>query len=158
MSEEVGAGWTRETRIRRDRFGRWFDGDEPIEHPRITDAFNRWIDRAPDGRYILKNATHWAYVAIEGPPIWVLRARVEGEALLLTLSDGRAEPLDPGTLSQDAAGQLSARVRGGTMPAGFTNAAGADLMELLEEGEDGRIELVWSGRRYLISVVDPPAG
>lgn len=149
------AGFSRETQIRRDAHGRWFDGEDEIEHPRIREAFNRWIDRAEDGRYILKNATHWAYVAIEGPPVWVRRAKPLEASIELELSDGRSEALDPTTLRQDLEGRLYATVRGGLLPAGFTRQAGADLMELLEEDGD-QIVLVFGSLRIPIEVRAAP--
>lgn len=139
-------GFTRETQIRRDAHGRWFDGAEEIEHPRIREAFDRWIDRAEDGRYILKNATHWAYVAIEGPPVWVRRAKPLDSGIELELSDGRTEVLDPTTLRQDLEGRLYATVRGGRLTAGFTRQAGTDLMDLLEEDGDGVVLVLGSAR------------
>ncbi len=148
-------GLSRETQIRRDARGRWFDGVVEIEHPRIREAFDRWIERAEDGRYILKNATHWAYVAIEGPPVWVRRAKPLGVGVELELSDGRTEALDPTTLRQDLEGRLYATVRGGQMPAGFTRQAGADLMDLLEEDGE-QIVLVLGAARIPIEVRAAP--
>lgn len=148
-------GLSRETQIRRDAHGRWFDGDVEIEHPRIREAFDRWIDRAEDGRYILKNASHWAYVSIEGPPVWVRRARPSEDSVELQLSDGRIEALDLSSLRQDQEGRLYATVREGRLPAGFTRQAGADLMDLFEEDGEG-IVLVVGGARIPIEVHPAP--
>ena len=61
-------GMSRETTIRRDVHGRWFHDGAPIEQANVERAFDTWVDRAPDGRYCLKNDIHWVYVAIEGAP------------------------------------------------------------------------------------------
>ena len=132
----VPPGFSRETRIRRDRFGQWFDGQEPVTNGAIAAAFDRWIDLAPDGRYCLRNAINWAYVEIEGAPIFVrsvdLTDRVE-----LRLSDGQSEQLDPTTLFIDDEGLLHCQVREGTMKAAFTNQALMQLEPIAGEDADG---------------------
>lgn len=131
-------GATRETNIRRDATGRWFDGDDPLDHPGLTRSFDRWIDRAEDGRYCLRNDLNWAYVTIEGPPVFVRGARPDASGgLRLSLSDGRSEALDPATLRQGPDGALYCDVRDGRLPARFDRAAMQALEDLLvETGED----------------------
>lgn len=133
----VPPGFTRETKIRRDRHGRWFDAGVLIENPAITRAFDRWIDRAPDGRFCLKNDVNWAYVEIDGPPIFVKDANVTEAGLDLVLSDGRIEALDPKTLRVDDDGFLFCTVRDGTMEAQFTSQAAFRLESRLGEDDEG---------------------
>jgi uncharacterized protein len=133
----VPPGLSRETRIRRDRQGRWFDGDQPVTNQAVAAAFDSWIDRAPDGRWCLKNSSNWAYVEIEGPPIFVRAARIEESGIELSLSDGRSERLDPKTLSTDEEGRLACTVREGSMPAEFSRAAMIQLEPILDEDERG---------------------
>ena len=131
-------GRTRESTIRRDALGRWFHDGEPIEHPLITRAFDRWVSRADDGRYCLKNEVDWAYVAIEGPPLFVRSLRVEALGrIYLRLSDEQEQELDPSTLRQDQDGALYCDARRGTMAARFDRHAMARLQELIEEDEKG---------------------
>ena len=120
-------GFSRETRIRRDRRGQWFEGNEPVTNPAIASAFDRWIDLAPDGRYCLRNSVNWAYVEIEGAPIFVRSLDVQEDGIELHLSDGRSERLDPSTLSADSEGLLHCLVRDRSMSAAFTNGS---LMQL----------------------------
>jgi len=42
------AGRTRETTIARDAEGRWFHDGQALEHPNLTRAFDRWVERAED--------------------------------------------------------------------------------------------------------------
>ena len=126
-----------ETAIRRDADGRWYDGDEPIAHPGIERAFDRWLDRADDGRYCLRNSINWAYVRIDGAPVFVRAVRHLGDRVELTLSDGRGEPLDPRTLRQDDAGRLYCDVREGRLPARFDRSAAFQLAEVLAEDAAG---------------------
>src|SRR5688572_9125041 len=108
------AGLTRETTIRRDALGRWFHDGQPLEHAGLTRAFDGWIEIADDGRFCLKNEINWAYITLEGPPLFVRSALVapSGE-VSLRLSDGRQERLDPATLREGPDGALYAQVRGG---------------------------------------------
>ena len=122
-------GRSRQTSIRRNARGEWFDGDEPLAHPGICRAFDRWIARAQDGRYCLLNAVNWAYVEIEGAPIFVRRAWVVGETIDLHLSDDRVERLVPSTLRQGLDGALYCTVREGTLPACFDRNAMAALSD-----------------------------
>lgn len=129
--------WSRETRIRRDRHGVWFDGEEPIDQAAIARAFDAWIDVADDGRLCLRNSVNWAYVSVEGAPVFVRQARRDGDVILLQLSDGRTEALDPMTLAIDPEGALHCRVRAGALWARFDHAAAIALAEHIEEGEAG---------------------
>lgn len=130
-------GTTRETAIRRDARGRWWNGPDPITHPLLVRAFDAWIDRAPDGRYCLKNDINWAYVTIEGAPIDVRACRLGPGGAELELSDGRREPLAPATLAEGPDGALYCRVRQGRFPARFDAHAAMQLGEALEESAEG---------------------
>lgn len=153
----VPPGLSRETRIRRDARGRWFDGHEPIDHPGIARAFDRWVDRADDGRFILKNSVNWAYVEIEGAPLFVRQVVLGGERVQLVLSDGQAEPLDPRTLRQGPDGVLYASVRGGSMAAAFDRDAAMAMAEALGEDEAGVFMAVGEERARVRVVSDPLA-
>lgn len=129
-------GYTRETSIRRDRAGRWFDGDERITHENLVRSFEGWIDRAPDGRFCLQNDIHWVFVAIEGPPYFVRSVSLDEGGVTLHLSGERVEPLDPSTLRVGPEEALWCDVRDGRVPARFDNHATTQLAPLLvERGE-----------------------
>jgi uncharacterized protein len=145
--ERLPEGWSRETRIRRDEEGRWFEGDDPLEHPGICSAFDRWIDRAPDGRYILKNAINWAYVAIEGAPIFVRAVRLDDAGVELALSDGTTERLAPETLAIGPEDALYCRVREGRFAARFDRTAQLSLFDAIGEDSAG-IFLELGGDRW----------
>ncbi|MDW8361930.1 MAG: DUF1285 domain-containing protein [Myxococcales bacterium] len=152
----LARGLSRETRLRRDRDGRWWDGDRRVEHPGVARAFDAWIDRAPDGRYCLRNAIHWVYVTVEGAPIDVRAVHPQPDgSFLLTLSDGRHEPLDPATLRLDGDGALWCDVRGGSMPARFDRHAMVGLEPWLEDSDGGPV-LRLGSRRLALTVVDDP--
>lgn len=149
------AGLTRETTIRRDARGRWFHDGEPLEHPGLVRAFDSWVELAEDGRFCLKNEINWAYVTIEGAPLFVRAARVAADGIWLRLSDEREERLDPATLREGPDGALYAQVRGGTMAARFDPSAASALEGVL--GEDAAGVYVDAGdARVRPPVVDDP--
>ena len=130
-------GLSRETTIRRDAEGRWFHEGDPVTNPAVARAFDRWVARAEDGRLCLRNEVNWAYVEIEGAPLFVRRVRLRGESAELELSDERTEPLDPRTLRQGPDGRLYCTVRQGSLAALLTRRATFDLAERVGEDENG---------------------
>lgn len=135
-------GRSRETKIRRDARGRWWNDDVQITHESLARAFDGWVERAEDGRYCLKNDINWAYVAIEGPPLFARRLEVDPSATppaRLTLSDGREEPLDLATLREAPDGTLYCDARGGTMPCGLTSGAMMSLSDHLDVDARGTV-------------------
>ena len=130
-------GRTRETEIRRDARGRWFNGADRIAHPGLVRSFDGWIDRADDGRFCLSNSINWAYVAIEGPPYFVRDVVASNEGIELVLSGDRREPLDSATLRQGPEGALWCAVREGRCPARFDNHAVSKMSEWIGEDQSG---------------------
>lgn len=130
-------GLSRETTIRRDADGRWFHDGEPVINAAVARAFDRWIDLSEDGRFCLRNRVNWAYVEIEGPPIFVERVRLEGGRAVLSLSDERIEPLDLETVRRDAEGRLYCTVREGRLTAQLGRRAMLDVAEWLDEDGEG---------------------
>lgn len=126
-------GRSRETRIRRDACGRWFNDGSAITHPKLVSALNRWVQVAEDGRYCLKNDINWAYVQIEGAPIHVQAVHDS----IMTLSNDTREPLKPTTLRMDAHGRLYCQVAHGTMTAQFENHALVQLADHIEATDHG---------------------
>lgn len=139
-------GRTRETNIRRDARGRWFNGDDRIDHPNLTRSFDGWIDRAEDGRFCLSNAINWAYVEIAGPPYFVKDVDASADGVRLFLSGGLVEPLDPSSLRQEPSGALWCTVREGRCPARFENHAVSKMSDWIGEDDDG-VYLLVSGTK-----------
>lgn len=135
--EDFLKGRTRETQIRRDALGRWWNGEDPISHPILKKRFDGWVDKADDGRYCLSNEINWAYIALEGPPYWVESIEITDGGVEMQLSGERKESLDTSTLFQTDAGELYCAVREGRCHAIFQNHAAVQLMEHIHEDEDG---------------------
>ena len=151
---------TRETQIRRDRLGRWWNGEDEIDHPNVSSSFDSWIDRAEDGRFCLKNDINWAYVEVEGPPYRVLSIvkTVDGSflsPLSLCLTGGLCEALEPASLVQDPDGVLWCTVREGRVPAVFENHAATQIGSLFLEDDKGPYLSVDGVHYRPKTVVDP---
>jgi uncharacterized protein len=143
----------RRSGIRIDREGRFVHEGEEVRHQGLKQALFRWLDRLPppEDRYILRlDERRYAYVDVDDTPLVARAARVDAgppERLLLALSDGSEEALDPATLTVDGAGVLRAFVRGGRLEARLATAAAAVLADRIREAE-GRLELALDGRRH----------
>jgi hypothetical protein len=162
-------GFTRETTLFRDAEGRWFFDDQPLEHANLQRAFDRWIERAPDGRYCVKNDINWAYFRLEGPPFFVralifdgsapaLRGGATGDASnhpQLLLSNDRQEPLRGETLRVGPDGALYCDVGAGDMVARFDRHAAMQLEPLIGEDAQG-IYVQLDGQRVRPPVVNDP--
>jgi hypothetical protein len=132
------SGRSRETTIRRDALGRWFSDGEPLDQPNLTRAFDRWIDRAEDGRYCLRNDINWAYIELEGPPLFVRAVRLEPDgAVWLTLSDDSSERLEVASLRQGSDGALYCDARPSRLSARFERHAMQQLEPVLKEDAQG---------------------
>src|SRR5260221_75942 len=72
------------------------------------------------------------------------------ERIVLALSDGSEEALEPATLTVDESGVLRARARGGKLEARLATSAAAALADRLSEKAPGRWVLTLAGRRQEI--------
>jgi len=137
----------RQSGIRIDREGEFQHEGAPVLHEGLRQALFRWLDRLPDGRIVLRlDDRRFAYVDVDDTPLVARGARVDGERVLLTLSDGAEEELDPGTLTIDGAGVMRCAVRGGKLQARLATAAAAALADVLEDGQPPALRL--GGRRH----------
>jgi hypothetical protein len=84
----------RQSGIRLDAEGRfWHEGQE-VTHHGLRAAFFRWLDRDPDGRYVLRLDEHrFVYLDVDDAPFLVRSLRWEGQQALAVLSDGSEESL-----------------------------------------------------------------
>jgi hypothetical protein len=136
MDEKLPFGLSRETTIVRTADGRWFHDGEPLENPKLSRAFDTWIERAEDGRFCLKNDINWAYFKLEGAPFFVRAAQVRNGRAELLLSNDKSVTLNPRTLREGPDSALYCQVSPG-MCARFDSHAAVQLGDLLEEDEQG---------------------
>jgi hypothetical protein len=149
-------GRSRESTIRLDADGRFWHDGSLVEHAGMARAFSSWIRRHPDdGRFILSNDYDWSYFEVEDTPFFVLSIRQSGASLLLTLSDGSEERLDPSGLWTGNRGAIYVTVKAGQFGARFSPSAQLALAPYVVEGENGRPELELEGRRFAVADTPP---
>ncbi len=151
----VPPGGSLASTIRRDANGQWYHDGAVVDHVGIQRSFDRWIERHENGRYVLKNDVNWAFVEIEGAPIFVRRVEVDAEGLRLALSDGREEWLQAESLRQDYEGRLYCQVRGGRLTAQFSRQATFDLEPVLGEAA-GSVVIQVGERQVQPALTDTP--
>jgi hypothetical protein len=134
--EKLPFGLSRETEIMRTADGRWFHEGEPIDNPKLARAFDRWVTRAEDGRYCLKNDINWAYFQLEGAPYFVRAVRTEGGRATLLLSNDAEVALVARSVREGPDGVLYCDAYPGEA-ARFESHAAVQLGELLEEDAQG---------------------
>jgi hypothetical protein len=132
-------GRSRESTIRLDALGRFWHDAELVEHPGMAAALRSWIGRHPDdGRFILTNGYDWTYFTVDDAPYFVQALRVDGDGVVLSLSDGTEEPWEPEATRVGADGALYAVVKsaqkGGPYDAKFTPHAQGSVGPLLVDG------------------------
>jgi uncharacterized protein len=130
---------SRETKIRIDRDGRFWNEESLITHESLARSLAGWIDVDPEsGRYILRNAVNWAFVTVEDAPL-VVRSFTRSPAPAIVLSDGATEPLDVASLRIDGDDVPYCDARGGKLPARFSRQAAYALLEHAQVEKDGRV-------------------
>jgi hypothetical protein len=136
----------RQSGIRLDAEGRfWHEGQE-VTHAGLRAAFWRWLDRNPDGRWVLRlDERRFVYLDVDDAPYAVRSLRWQGDRPLALLSDGSEEPLDCATLRVREAGAY-ATVKG-RFEARLTGSAWSALAEKIVE-RDGKLVLEAAGGPY----------
>ncbi len=151
-------GRSRESEIRLDAEGHFHDHGAQVEHARLEQAMHTWIARHPDdGRYILTNGYDWTYFTVDDAPYFVRAVRLDGDQVILALSDGTEEPLVPGETGGKpaATGGASSEAlytpvkrgaKGGPFEAKFTRHAQTSLAPVLVADDGGKPGLTLGGR------------
>jgi hypothetical protein len=135
------------------RDGRWSHEGAPITHRRLREAFDRGVRFLPEhGKYVVQLGPFRGEIEIEEAAFFV--RSVDPGLGHVMLSDGSSEALDVASLRPAPADGAwlctvkRALVPGG-LPARFTQAAWAQLLEALEE-EEGAPVLRLAGRLHAL--------
>jgi hypothetical protein len=138
--------------LRLDREGRWWHDDELVEHPRVIEAFNRGLEPAEGGRFVLRIGQDWCFVRVDGAAYRVIAVDDAPGGPWVRLSDRTAEPLAGDSVRLDEDGAFTCGVKAGRARARFSRDAQFQLSPWLDE-EAGRYVLrLPSGRFPLANV------
>lgn len=146
MDPETLERLRRESGLAIDEEGRFLHRGEPITHRRTLEVLWGSLERAPDGRYLVRVGRESAWVRLADAP-YAVRG-LAGEPPRLLLSDGSEEPLRPETLRLGRDGVLRCLVKGDHR-ARFGRGAQVALGLAMEEdpGSPSGFALRLSGRR-----------
>ena len=126
----------RQSGIRLDGDGRfWHEGQE-VTHAGLRAAFFRWLDRNPDGRWVLRlDEKRFVWLDVDDAPFVVRSARWDGGRAVGRLSDDREVALALPTLHERGGQRYVTLERG--FEARLSTAAWNALAERMVE-RDGR--------------------
>lgn len=131
--------------------GRWSHEGQPIRNRRLREHFDRSVRYLPaEGKYVVTLRHFRGEIQVEEAAFFV-RA-VDLETGQVWLSDGSREPLDPASLrSSPIDGALLCSVKrdlaAGGLPARWDHGAHAELLQAVEETEQG-LALRLAGRCF----------
>jgi uncharacterized protein len=125
----------RQSGIRLDGDGRfWHEGAEVMHHG-LRAAFWRWLDRNPDGRWVLRlDDQRFVYLDVDDVPYVVRSARWEGDRAIVRLSDDSEEELAYATLHLRGS-QPYCSVKDGRFEARVSTLAWNTLAERIDDGK-----------------------
>ncbi len=123
--------------IRLDKEGRWYHEGVEITHRLTAELFSQSLKVDERGGYCIEVGVERARVVVEDTPFMVTGVDLVGEGARLRLNDKSEEDLDPRTLRVGAENVLYCEVKSGVFPARFLRPAYYQLMEALEESDDG---------------------
>jgi hypothetical protein len=133
--EVLPPGWSRDSGVVLETDGRFTVRGEPVVNDGIAATFRAWLDRRPDGRWVLVNRTdprNWAWREVKGAPLHAARATVEGDRATLELLGGDRVALERGALEERDDGLYARDARGWEVR--LAPQAALDLAEWLESG------------------------
>jgi hypothetical protein len=123
--------------LRIDKDGRWFHEGVEIVRADIRNFFSQHLVRSDDGSYWVKIGNDMCPVTVEDAPFVVARVMKKPDrGLELLLNDGRAEPLEVGTLTISRSNVPYCRLSDG-LEARFSRPAYYQLAAFIEYDETG---------------------
>ncbi len=133
MPDLMGPGY-----VAIDQEGRWLNNGVEITHARTIEMLWRALRRNERGKYVVRMGAEECPVHVRTTPCFVRQVDVLPDRVMLYLSDGTSERLDPETLRIVAEGALQCRVKGGQHEARFSRAAHYVLGSAMEKDPEGR--------------------
>jgi hypothetical protein len=139
----------RRSGISLDADGRFWHEGEEVRHAGLRAALWRWLDRNPDGRWVLRlDERRFVYLEVEDVPYVVRSLRWQDDRAYVRLSDESEEELAYATLHMRANGAAYVTVKG-RFDARLSAAAWSALSAHIND-RDGHAELVARGGPYAL--------
>ena len=140
--------------IRIDTEGSWFYKDTKMTRQDIVNLFYKHLERDASGRYFIRIGSQRCAVDVDDTAyvVWALRwagADAPEDFAMLSLSDGSAEKLDPGTLRVGKDHIPYCGVKNGRFEARFSRPAYYALAERLHhDPANDRYFIALNNRKY----------
>lgn len=131
--------------------GDWTHEGLAFENPRIIDLFNRSIGRTAGGTWVLEIGQFTYPIEVDDAAYFVERIAFDTHAVMLALSDGSHEQLDPTTLRYAPEGRLYCDIKSGAANARFKRGAYYAVAEYIEEQAGGGWLFRFDGTGYPIA-------
>lgn len=119
-------------KIRLNREGDWFQGDNPITHERTLELFFKSIVHTDEG-YFLSGEKMPVAIEVEDTAYFIRGVNRTDSGYTVDLSDATSEELDPKTLSFGEENELYCLVKNGSERAKFLRPAFYEIMKDLTE-------------------------
>lgn len=142
--------------IKVDKEGRFWHLGAEMTHEGINRLIMEHVELDDQGRYVVEFAGSRCLVEVEDTFFVITRVKAEydsgGEirSLVLTLNDGRTEPLAPESLTQTTDNVMYAKVKSGRFPARFLRRSYYQLAEFIVE-KNGHFVLPVGGREHRVA-------
>jgi hypothetical protein len=124
--------------IKVDKEGTWYYKGFEIIQKGIVALFYEHLEQDDQGRYVIHWQGRTCYLEVEDTPFVVWKTRLVGEedhthGVLLSLSDGTEEPMNPRSLYIGPQNVPYCRVHGGKFLARFSRKAYYQLARIVRE-------------------------
>ncbi len=141
-----------------DKEGVWYHNGEKFTNEKILNFFERSLNITADGEYVISYGDYTYPVKVEDTPFFITGVIITGfgdfEKILLNLSTGETEELNCNTLYCKKNNALYCRVKHGRMTAKFKRSPSFELLERLEDSDDGKYYLRLCGQRIELHIED----
>lgn len=141
-----------------DKEGVWYHNGEKFTNEKIISFFSRSVNVTADGEYVIHYGEYTYPIKVEDVPFFVTGVTFKGfgnfESISLNLSSGETEELNCSSLYCKKNNALYCKIKNGTMPAKFKRSPSFNILERLEESNDGKFHLRLCGQIIELRVKD----
>jgi len=124
-----------------DKEGTWYHNGEKFTNEKIINFFSKSVNITADGEYVIHYGDYTYPIKVEDTPYFITGVIFDGfgcfERIFLNLSSGETEELNCNTLYTKSNNALYCRIKKGTMPAKFKRSPSFNILERLEEDNNG---------------------
>ncbi len=141
-----------------DKEGTWYHNGEKFINEKIISFFSKSVDITADGEYVLHYGDYTYPIKVEDAPYFITGVTFSGfgnfERIFINISSGETEELNCRTLFYKTNNALYCRIKDGKMPAKFKRSPSFNILERLEEDNNGKFYLRLCGQIIELIIKD----